>query len=373
MYSKYVCGGALALALTIGGTAAIAKPGDKIEGSYICVFKAGSVARGNVRSEAARAAGNGVKHVYENSIRGFSANGNSAAALAARNPHIAYCEQDQEVVAIQSGGPLDFRVLGKPGAPSQPPQSTPWGVTRVKGGAGTGSGGGTAWVIDTGIDFDHPDLNVDVARSRTFVDRTDSADDQNGHGTHVAGTIAAKNDTAGVVGVAAGATVVAVRVLDRRGSGAYSWIIAGVDYVAGAASSGDVANMSLGGPASGALDDAVRNAAGNGVTFALAAGNESTDAGTRSPARVNAPNVYTISASDSGDGWAWFSNYGSPVDYAAPGVSVLSTWKNGGYDTISGTSMASPHVAGILLLGSINADGTVSGDPDGSADPIAHR
>jgi len=255
-------------------------------------------------------------------------------------------------------------------------QTTPYGITRV-GGAGNGAGK-TAWIIDTGIDLDHPDLNVDVSRSVSFVTTggpsASSPDDLNGHGTHVAGTIAAINNSEGVVGVAAGASVVAVRVLDRNGSGSYSWVIAGVDYVAANASQGDVANMSLGGPVSTALDDAVIAAAQAGVKFALAAGNESDDANNHSPARANHANIYTVSAMNSSDDWAYFSNYANPpVDYCAPGFYVESCYKDGGYATLSGTSMAAPHVAGILLLGNITSDGAVNGDPDGTADPIAHR
>ncbi|MDX1604089.1 MAG: S8 family serine peptidase, partial [Salinimicrobium sediminis] len=126
------------------------------------------------------------------------------------------------------------------------------------------------------------------------------------------------------------------------------------------------------GPTSQALDDAVKAAAGKGIKFALAAGNESTDANNSSPARVNGTNIYTISAVDINDRFASFSNYGNPpVDFAAPGVSIKSTWKGGGYNTISGTSMASPHVAGILLLGNVSSGGSASGDPDGNADAIA--
>ncbi|MDP2958087.1 MAG: S8 family serine peptidase, partial [Longimicrobiales bacterium] len=158
-----------------------------------------------------------------------------------------------------------------------------------------------------------------------------------------------------------------------RGSGSYSNVIAGVDYVAANGASGDVANMSLGGPFSQALNDAVVAASAR-VKFALAAGNESTSATTRSPASANGPNIYTVSAFANGDTWASFSNFGNPpVDFGAPGVSILSTYKGGAYATFNGTSMASPHVAGILLMGSIRADGTVSGDPDGIADRIAHR
>jgi subtilisin family serine protease len=357
---------------------AAAAPGDKIAGQYICVFKAGAVSKANARAEANRAAGAGLGHVYQNSIRGFSASANSAAQLQTRNPKIAYCEQDQEMAVIQ-GGPFDFRELGKP-APSQPQQSVPWGVTRVKGGTGTGSGGGTAWVIDTGIDLDHPDLNVDAGRSRSFT-RESNADDGHGHGSHVAGTIGAKDNSIGVIGVSPGALLVAVKVLTRNGSGSNSGVIAGVDYVAGAGSDGDVANMSLGGGVSQALDDAVVAAAATGIKFTLAAGNESEHANNHSPARAEGPNVYTVSsfakgtsATDTDDPWSSFSNFGNPpVDYAEPGSSIPSTYKGGGYATMSGTSMAAPHLAGILLTTTPKSGGTVDGDPDGNPDTIGTK
>jgi len=163
-------------------------------------------------------------------------------------------------------------------------------------------------------------------------------------------------------------------VLDRRGSGSYSGVIAGVDYVASGAPNCAVANMSLGGPVSQALDAAVLAAGQAGVTMVLAAGNESDDANNHSPARAGGAsandNVYAISAVNSSDAFASFSNYGSAVSYAAPGVGVESTWKSGGYNTISGTSMAAPHAAGVFLLGNASTDGTASGDPDGNPDPI---
>jgi subtilisin family serine protease len=252
-------------------------------------------------------------------------------------------------------------------------QSTPYGITRVNGGI-TYTGSNVAWILDSGIDLDHPDLNVDASRGfNAFTSGRDgkSLDDGDGHGTHVAGTIAAIDNTAGVIGVAAGATVIPVKVLDSRGSGSFSGVIGGVDWVGANGSPGDVANMSLGGGAVQSLDDAVVAASSNGIWFCLAAGNSATDANTSSPARANGQYVVTISAMDSNDRFASFSNYGNPpIDFCAPGVGTESTWKDGGYNTISGTSMATPHAAGVLLLGAARTDGNVIGDPDGNPDPI---
>ena len=344
------------------------KAGDKIANSYICVFNKGSVSRGNAQAEAnraAQAAGAQLKHVYSVALQGFAANMSAQAAeqMRANNPSIAYCEQDQVVAAPP------VQVMAPPGGGStQPAQETPWGIARV-GGGGAGSFA-TAWVIDTGISV-HPDLNFDQARSRTFLGSNTTYIDQHGHGTHVAGTIAAYDNTIGVVGVAPGARVVAVRVLDRRGSGSNSGVIAGVDYVAANGQPGDVANMSLGGGVSTALDTAVVNASAGGVRFALAAGNESDNANNHSPARANGPNVYTVSAFGIGDAWASYSNFGNPpIDYAEPGSSIKSTYLNGGYATMSGTSMATPHLAGLLLAGAVRSGGTVSGDPAAPADTI---
>lgn len=280
---------------------------------------------------------------------------------------VKHVEKDQVVILRPGKGkpPKDNNTT------SNPQQVEPWGISRV-GGANSGVGK-TAWIIDTGIDLDHPDLNVDTDRAVNFSTDKD-VDDLNGHGTHVSGTIAAIDNNIGVVGVAAGATVVPVKVLNRRGSGSYSSVIAGVDYVAANGSSGDVANMSLGGGASDALDQAVINASNMGIRFALAAGNESGDANNHSPARANAPNIYTVSAMDSNDVFAYFSNYGNPpIDFCAPGISINSTYKNGGYATLNGTSMATPHVAGLLLLGAIQTNGYVTDDPDNNPDPIAHN
>jgi subtilisin family serine protease len=341
--------------------------GTPIEGQYIVVLRP-SLAKTSAQLATDMAVQYNLQteFIYETALSGFSAKVPAENVEALRNDsRVAYIEQDKVVKLIP--------YVQEVHAQKTTAQSTPWGITRV-GGAGNGVGK-RAWIIDTGIDLDHPDLTVDLTNSKSFLsgNQSNNPDDQNGHGTHVAGTVAAKNDANFVVGVAAGATVVSVRVLDRRGSGTTSGVIAGVNYVASKGVTGEAANMSLGGGVSTTLDNAVLTASSK-VKFALAAGNESDNANNHSPARVNGTNIYTISAINSSDTFASFSNYGNPpVDYAAPGVSVLSLWKNGGTNTISGTSMATPHVCGILLLGNITSDGTAIGDPAAPADPIAHR
>ena len=309
-------------------------------------------------------------HVFSQSINGVALTlSERDLAILKEDPRIAYIEEDQIITLSPP------KAAAKPGGTV--PQDTPWGITRVNG-VSNYTGSNVAWVIDTGVDLDHPDLNVDVNRSVSFIPwggpGNQGPDDEHGHGSHVAGTIAAINNLIGVIGVAPGASVVAVKVLDRRGSGTVSSVIAGVDYVGSNGSQGDVANMSLGGGVSQAMDDAVVAASKNGIKFCLAAGNEADNANNHSPARANGSNIYTISAMSQGDNWASFSNFGNPpIDFCAPGVAVMSTWKNGGYNTISGTSMATPHASGVLLLGGAKASGTVKGDPDGNPDPIISR
>lgn len=252
-------------------------------------------------------------------------------------------------------------------------QVEPSGVTRI-GGSRDGTSK-TAWVIDTGVDLDHPDLNVDQGCSANFAARgKDSPDDGHGHGTHVAGTIAALDNSQDVVGVAAGARICAVRVLDNSGRGSYEGVMNGVNYVAANGSAGDVANMSLGGPATAAgdaLEGAIASAAAGGIKFALAAGNDGDHANNHSPAKLNAPNVYTISAVGSNDCMPSWSNYGNPpVDFAEPGVGILSTARGGGTKTMSGTSMATPHAAGLLLFGTPSDGGDACNDPAPPADDI---
>lgn len=365
-----------------------------IEGQYIVVFHSGAV--DNVSSKYPKnylkaqeamttetkkflskaSISADIVKVYSSVISGATLRlDKSQLELLKTKKGVKYIEQDRIVTfappcGTPNGGPCG---TPDPGTGGEGSQETPYGILRVNGIADY-SGTNVAFVVDSGVDLDHPDLNVDASRAfNAFTSGKDgrSADDGNGHGTHVAGTIAALNNGFGVIGVAPGATIIPVKVLDSRGSGSYSGVIAGVDYVGANGNNGDVANLSLGGPVSQALDDAILAASQNGIKFALAAGNESNDANNSSPARVNGNNIVTISAMDSNDRWASFSNFGNPpVDFAAPGVAVKSTWKGGGYNTISGTSMASPHAAGVLLLGASKTDGTVINDPDGNPDAI---
>lgn len=326
-------------------------------------------------SDMARAHAATVRTTFKKVFKGFSANISAqAAARLAENPAVKYYEQNG--IATITGKPDAVANRIKTNGKTTPtvPQSIPYGITRV--GGGIDATGKHAWIIDTGIDLDHPDLNVGSGAS--FVTRGKiTADDGNGHGTHVAGTVAAINNAIGVVGVAANATVHPVRVLDKSGSGFIDWIVKGIDYVATNASAGDVANMSLG--AAGhfqSLHDAVVRAADLGIKFSIAAGNESDHAKFHEPAHINHANVYTISAIDEQDVYAYFSNYGNPpVDFSAPGVAVTSSKIGGGVVTYSGTSMAAPHVAGLLIIDvepPLITDGNALNDPDGNPDPIVH-
>lgn len=298
-----------------------------------------------------RGLGGRLDLVYNGVTRGFAATLPPAAAarLFDADPAIVSVERDQ-IVSIVA-------------------ETVPGGITYVRNGTNAAvPSGAFACVIDTGVDLDHPDLNVDTARSRSFVTTgrdSRSADDGNGHGTHVAGTIGAVDNDFGVIGVAPGVPIVGIKVLSSSGSGQNSWVIAGVNYAASLRC--PVANMSLGGGASKALDDAVVAAAGAGVKFAIAAGNSSANTSTASPARVNAADVCVVAAVSSSGAWASFSNFGQSVDWAGPGVSITSTYSNGRYASLSGTSMAAPHIAGLLVLNQgIVTGGDATGDPDPS-------
>lgn len=269
-------------------------------------------------------------------------------------------------------------VINSPFMPSQVGQGsqlTPYGVDRVGGSIDFSSSPyymqRWAWVIDTGVDMDHPDLNVDPYYSINFTPDAD-LDDGHGHGSHVAGIIAASNNGSGVQGVAAGAVIVNVKVLQNNGIGRVSDVVAGLDYAGLYAYPDDVINVSLGGGASNAVDNSILGIANRGIKVVVAAGNDTQPVQQTSPARVNNSNVYTVSAIDQNDILAGFSNYGAGVDYAAPGVDILSTFKDGGYAYVSGTSMAAPHMTGVLIVAGsqFTNDGMASPDPDGYTRPI---
>lgn len=273
------------------------------------------------------------EHVYSAALRGFS------ARLTARQ--IANLEDDPDVASIELDGEMHAIA-----------QVIPWGITKVGADfsstvAGNGSGAVSnvnVYIIDTGIGA-HQDLNK--VNHVNFAGGPNN--DCHGHGTHVAGTASARDNDVDVVGVAPGARLTGVKVLSCSGSGSTSGVIKGVDWVTANAVKPAVANMSLRGGVSQALDDAVVRSANSGVFYALAAGNDGADACNYSPARAGAGTnngVMTVAATDSNDQEASWSNYGICVDIWAPGVSILSTKKGGGTTTMSGTSMASPHGAG---------------------------
>jgi aqualysin 1 len=274
--------------------------------------------------------------VYSAALQGF------AARLTAGQ--IDALARDALVAGIEADGPMQVVQ-----------QALPWGIDRIDAdqsttNAGNGSGAianVSAYIIDTGIDTTHPDLNV-IAHV-TFAGGPNT--DCHGHGTHVAGTVAAKDNTREVVGVAPAAPLTGVKVLGCSGSGPTSRVIKGVDWVTAHAQKPAVANLSLGGSVSDALDTAVKTSAASGVFYAVAAGNSGVDACTSSPARAgSADGVMTTAATDANDQEAAWSNDGPCVDIWAPGLKILSTKKGGGTTTLSGTSMAAPHVAGTGAL-----------------------
>ncbi|MEM6342848.1 MAG: S8 family serine peptidase [Bacteroidota bacterium] len=208
-----------------------------------------------------------------------------------------------------------------------------------------------AFIIDSGIDLDHPDLNVNKFFSRSFVPYENDADDGFGHGTHVAGIIGAKNNGSGVVGVASGATLVGVKVLDRNGYGSKDYLMQALSYVAWACIPGDVVNISLGTDKSNLINNAILNLKNqHGVFFTIAAGNSARDAKDYSPANLMDANIHVVGAINIYNWLTNFSNYGSSVGFLAPGAGIYSTYKDGQYAWMDGTSMAAPHVAGILLV-----------------------
>lgn len=307
--------------------------------TYIIVFKPSANLDQGIRAIGALKASVGRK--FGNALNGVTANLNDKQFVAlSKNPNISFIEEDAPVTLIE---PLS--------AATQ--TSAPWGLDRIDQSSKVLDGnytytvagsGVTAYVIDTGILSSHVSFGGRVSSGYSSI--AGGTEDCNGHGTHVAGTIGAD-----AYGVAKGVQLVPVRVLDCKGSGTISGVIAGVDWVAAQNVTGArVANMSLGGGASSALDSAVNGLISKGVSVVVAAGNSSADACKSSPARV--PAAITVAASTSSDALASYSNRGSCVDIIAPGSSVLSAWYTSttAFNTISGTSMAAPHVAGTIAL-----------------------
>jgi subtilisin family serine protease len=316
-----------------------------IPGRYIVVFKEGAdvaavdAAIADAQTAAAATEGSGavdVHYRYEAALLGFAASlpASSLDALQ-KNSNVAYIEADQVVTidTTQTGATWGLDRIDQTALPLSGT------FTYIRTGAGV-----TAYIIDTGIHLSHSQFTGRVSSGYDAVDGG-PADDCHGHGTHVAGTVGGTT-----YGVAKGVSLVAVRVLNCSGSGTNSGVIAGVDWVKINAVKPAVANMSLGGGASTALDTAVNNAISSGVTFAVAAGNSNRNACNYSPARV--ANAITVGATTSSDARASYSNYGSCLDLFAPGSSITSAWytSNTATNTISGTSMATPHVAGVAAL-----------------------
>ncbi|GAA2082759.1 hypothetical protein GCM10009801_42740 [Streptomyces albiaxialis] len=343
-----VAGGATLLTLPAGaspaeGTVYGADAKDAVKGSYIVMLKDGSGAPG-IKAAAngedlAEEYGGKLKRAYKSSVNGFSASGLSAQEAR----RLAADDKVDKVVQNQR-----FTITGTQSNP-------PWGLDRIDQAkttlnkkytypAGAGAGA-TAYVLDTGVRIGHKDFGGRASYGFNAFDGSKKANDKQGHGTHVAGTVAG-----GKYGVAKKAKVVAVKILNDNGSGTTESAVAGIDWVTKNHKGPSVANMSIGGPKDAAMDAALKKSIASGVTYAVSAGNESRDASSQSPARVK--EALTVAASDKADKQADFSNYGKLVDLYAPGVNIvsLSNKSNTGTATMSGTSMASPHVAGAAAL-----------------------
>ena len=323
--------------LQAGGPTAIA-------GSYVVVFKDAAVSRAGVQDSArdlARRFGGTVGHTYRHALRGFEVRLSEAAARQlAADPSVRYVEQNHTVRALGTQSPTPSWGLDRIDQRNLPLNNSytyPTTASNVR-----------AYIIDTGIRFTHQDFGGRAVSGRDTVDNDNDASDCNGHGTHVSGTVGGSS-----YGVAKGVTLVGVRVLNCGGSGSNAGVIAGIDWVTGDHDAGElaVANMSLGGSFDQATNDAVTASIADGVSYALAAGNDNGgNACNGSPAST--PNAITVGATQSNDARASYSNIGTCLDIFAPGSSITSAWytSNTATNTISGTSMASPHVAGVAAL-----------------------
>ncbi|SCF30686.1 Peptidase inhibitor I9 [Micromonospora viridifaciens] len=318
---------------------------DAISGSYLVVLKGDAVGAAN--SLAARTAvpdraaglakryGGTVGTVWSAALTGYSAKmSEGQARRLAADPAVAYVEQDRVVTtqATQTGATWGLDRIDQRNLPLNGSYTYPNTASNVR-----------AYIIDTGIRITHSDFGGRASWGTNTVDSNNT--DCNGHGTHVAGTVGGAK-----YGVAKGVRLIAVKVLNCSGSGSTTGVISGVNWVTANAVKPAVANMSLGGGVSSSLDSAVANSISSGVTYAIAAGNSSANACNYSPARV--ASAITVGATTSTDARASYSNYGSCLDIFAPGSSITSDWSTGdtATNTISGTSMATPHVAGAAAL-----------------------
>ena len=323
-----------------------------IEGSYIVMLN-DRVSTASAKDASKRASASGAKVDREfTNLKGYAARMDAATLEKLRqDPSVAYVEQDQEVRL------------------STTQNNATWGLDRIDQRdlplngtyTYTPTGAGVkAYIIDTGILTSHSQFSGRTAAGYSAINDGRGTTDCNGHGTHVAGTVGGST-----YGVAKGVTVIPVRVLGCNGSGTNSGVIAGMDWVANNRSGASVANMSLGGGASQATDDAIARMTSRGVTVVVAAGNENQNACNVSPAR--APSAITVGSTTNTDARSSFSNYGSCVDVFAPGSNITSAWytSTSATNTISGTSMASPHVAGVAAL-------YLQGNPTASAATVTN-